>query len=777
MSVLQLLRLVSRYFWLMFLIGSLMGGLVFWLTLDEERTYTSSALVNTGIFSGYNLESKGNNRLDYHQASAELDNLLNLATSFETHEELAQRLLTECLLLTAPNRTLISPRAFAQLHAAIPDSIVQRIRVDGDTAATLANVRRYCQRGDDNPVYTLLYASTSSIWSINHFRDIKIETEGKSDMLRETYTTTDPGLCRRTLALHIEIYAQKQLAYKRAQGQDVVEYFQAQLAESRRALRQGEDDLTDYMRGNKIINYYEQTRFIAAKREDLLELEFREFMQLQSADSTRKALEAQMAQRVSLGQVNRQLGSLRDSLAAVSAQLARLEWLSPADSTPRQSSSPRLARLQQEAERLKGRMLTTGDSLFHLQVTPRGTELDQLLFQWLRTMMLEAEARAKLSVVDIRKQAFDSIYQKMAPVGSEIKRMERTNYVHEQAYLENLHSLNLAVMHQQNMLLASTLNLVSRPFFPSRPDPSNRKFLVVAAFLAGVVLTLGLVIALAYFDNSLQSPDNAAEVIGLEVVGALPRLPTSPMQHDAAPEAAKPQRAKASQVDYAYLAERSLGLLWQHVQLDLKQRNVQRRPVRVLLISMRRQEGKSALAAMLAQRLRQDGERVRLLLPAISSATAEATPPAAPTKGRAKDTAPWTVPPHADTHRYALPPRFYDLAAEEDLLPPTEQADAAVDYLFTELPPLLLHPYPVRLISQADVVLLVCRANRVWRSADVHTLLKVQAATEQPIQVVLNGCAVDHLESMLGFIPKKRTLLRRLAKQVFTRSFQAEDSR
>ncbi|MEM9983791.1 MAG: hypothetical protein AAF804_01730, partial [Bacteroidota bacterium] len=485
MTLIQFFRIVSRFFPLMLLVGALMGGLVWYQTKDEVRTYTSSGLVNTGIFSSYNLATLGSSRLDFHAAAAELDNLLNIATAFETYEELGQRLLAECLLLEEPDRELMSQRAFDELHANIPDSIVEAIRVKDNFEQTYANVRKYCVRGDDNPVYVLLY-STDPLWGIDHFSTIKIKTDGKSDMLRETYTTTDPGICKRTLELHIQIYSDKQRKFKTGKGKDIIEYFRRQLAATGNSLRHAEDSLTNYMRSNKIINYYEQTRFIAAKREDLLELEFKQFLELHAADSTLKALEEQMASRISIGKLNRELGYLRDSLSEVSSQLARLEWLSPLDST-KGYNRERIKQLKLASARIKENILTSGDSIFRTQVTPRGVELDQMLFQWLRNYMQKSEAIAKLSVVDIRKQEFDRTYQRLAPVGSEIKRMERQNYVYEQSYLENLHSLNEAIMRQQSMLMSSSLSMTSHPFFPSRPDPSSRKFLIIAAFLAGFV--------------------------------------------------------------------------------------------------------------------------------------------------------------------------------------------------------------------------------------------------------------------------------------------------
>jgi len=770
MTLVQFIRLFTRNLHLMLIVGALMGAIVWYLTKDEVRTYTSSALVHTGIFSGYNIESQGNSRLDFHQASAELDNLLNIATSFETHEELGQRLLAECMMLEEPNRVLMSERAFEQLRLAIPEDTIQKIVVKDNLEATFGNIIAMCQRGDNNPVYELLY-SGNAMWGIDHFSKIKIETEGKSDMLRETYTTEDPGICKRTLELHIEIYSRKQKDIKRAQSKDVVEYFRRQLAETEKKLRAAEDALTAYMKKNKVINYYEQTRFIAAKREDLYELEFKEFMKLQSADSTIMRLEQEMERRVNLGVLNKELGSLRDSLAKVSVEIARVEWLGQ-DTT----SGPRLSWLKETSERLKGKIMLSGDSISQVQVTPRGTDIKSLLFQWLRNVMLKEEAEAKLSVVGIRKDEFDAIFRKYAPVGSEIKRLERVNYVHEQSYLENLHSLNMAIMHQQNMLLSSSLNMISNPFFPSRPDPSSRKFLIVAAFLAGFVLTLALIVALEYFDRTLKTPENAELVTGLEVIGALPRFiqPKKKKKGKEGGDDKGKKKKKKKGIDYEYLKERSIGLLLQNLKIELKKRGITDRPIKLLIVSMDGREGKSFLSDLLASQLRTYNEQVLLLAPESLEEEEEEEDDKKKKKKKEEAPPPPVIREHENTHFYHVPPWFYDMKSEQDLLSDQEVKVGEFDTLITELPALLLHPYPFHIIGKADMVLLIARANRVWGDVDANTLDRIQQGTEQDIRMVLNGTRVEAMETIMGNLPKNRSAIRKLVKKVLTLSFKAK---
>jgi succinoglycan biosynthesis transport protein ExoP len=54
------------------------------------------------------------------------------------------------------------------------------------------------------------------------------------------------------------------------------------------------------------------------------------------------------------------------------------------------------------------------------------------------------ENEAKLSVIMKRLNSFDDLYKELAPVGSNLKRIEREVDINEKEYLSILHGLNMA---------------------------------------------------------------------------------------------------------------------------------------------------------------------------------------------------------------------------------------------------------------------------------------------------------------------------------------------
>ena len=112
-----------------------------------------------------------------------------------------------------------------------------------------------------------------------------------------------------------------------------------------------------------------------------------------------------------------------------------------------------------------------------------------------------------------------------------------------------------------------------------------------------------------------------------------------------------------------------------------------------------------------------------------------------------------------------------------DLIPKnTFQKDNKPQCVIVELPNLLAHNYPVKLCKQASVKLLVCRANRLWTTADTHVLDRFRNNIDNGLGVVLNGTSLDEIEKVLGEIPMRRTNTRRFLKRLLRFQFRNNNS-
>jgi len=581
MTLVQFLRLAARHINLMLLTALVAAGTVFYMTRNGKKEYQSYAIINTGLVSGYNIESSQSSRVDYAFTNNEIENIMSLARSRETLEELNARLLTQALMVDKPADGVLSNDSWLELREILPDAVRKNVLVPGDTAKTLANVRAFREQNDQNPVKKLL-ESKHDLFGIAHLQTMVIKREGTTDMIRIAYATSDAAVCRNTIELLIKLFMAKHRSIKEGQTTNVLDFFEQATRESASALSGKEDDMLSFMVSNKIINYYEQTRFIAAKKEDLDELYFKEVMKLAAADSSRRNLEVKLADRVNLPNVNQTMLVQREQLSAISAKMAALEIGSLTDSLPDPAANQSLRELRQKAEKTKSAMHQSANAVFAINRTPEGIESQNLLARWLDQWLDVEQTLARLGILRDRKIEFDRIYSRFAPWGSRLKRLEREIDVAEKSYLENLHSFNQARLHKHNMLMSTNLRVVDAPFMPDKPESSKRAMLIIVAFLAGLVLVLAGFIAVEILDNSLREPLRAAETIGLTLASAFPKLPGN--------------WQKNANIDFNSILERASEQVLQRIHLDLRQAGIERRPAQILILSTKKGEGKSVVA-------------------------------------------------------------------------------------------------------------------------------------------------------------------------------------
>jgi hypothetical protein len=127
-SLLEFIRLILRYWKVLVLFPLMTALVVFFLTRNTIKEYTSDCEVYTGIASGYGITSGENDRVDYFAVNNAFDNLMATIKSRETIEEVGMRLLAKHLLIEKPSYDQISPVNFDHVREVIPESLRNRKR-------------------------------------------------------------------------------------------------------------------------------------------------------------------------------------------------------------------------------------------------------------------------------------------------------------------------------------------------------------------------------------------------------------------------------------------------------------------------------------------------------------------------------------------------------------------------------------------------------------------------------------------------------------------------
>ena len=94
-----------------------------------------------------------------------------------------------------------------------------------------------------------------------------------------------------------------------------------------------------------------------------------------------------------------------------------------------------------------------------------------------------------------------------------------------------------------------------------------------------------------------------------------------------------------------------------------------------------------------------------------------------------------------------------------------------LDYVLLEIPSIINHTYSPELIRDADIAIMVARANRTWQASDIHGLEIFSEFLKEKALVILNGVNPEFLQDLIGELPRKRSRLRRVLKKAIRLQF------
>ena len=728
-NLLFFVRLLLRHVALLIGVPILLAILVFQLTKNEPKVFNSKARVYTGIASGSTIELD-NTKLDFRATNTAYDNLLNLIKARTTIESVGLKLFAQHIALDSADTRIISPAKFAELQEMTPQEVKDLV-IKGDMEKTYERLLAYKNSNHTNFLYELLNKKHPD-YSIESIRGrIGVRRILSSDFVDIEFESEDPAICQNTLLILADVFVELNAEIKVNQSDAVVKYFERQLAGSTEDLRAAEDDLLSFNQTHNIINYYEQTKHIASEKEHF-ELEYQKVhIKHFAAKAVIETLEAKLAAHEKRVLNSEQMIGLRNELGDINFQISMKSLNLESDSAKVAQNSKDLVALNKRATEIKNQLTTEVDQMFSLDYDEKSVASTTILADWLANTIEFEGTKAQLRVMDEKRLEFEKLYQVFSPLGATMKRLERKIDIAEREYLSLLHSLGLAKLRQQNVELKSNLKLIEVPFFPITPKPSKRMMLVIVAGMAGFILVAFTILILEFLDGNINTAQRAEDKIGLEVSSIFPVI-----------------NYKSKKMDYGYLRNKAVNAISRNVMLNQLQKEGQPGPVVNLFFSTQEGEGKTFICDHLLSKLCE-----------LNYKTLHIT----------YDPEDFRLPEETYTRlQYTVSDQLYKIADmhefhEEGLIANYED----YDFVILEIPGIIKNPFPVKLASTMDFTFLITRANRSWSEADVNALRLFNEATTGPEpSIILNGVKVLEMETVIGDLPKKRSLFRRFIKQV-----------
>jgi hypothetical protein len=367
------------------------------------------------------------------------------------------------------------------------------------------------------------------------------------------------------------------------------------------------------------------------------------------------------------------------------------------------------------------------DSLNVFDRNSDGFALETLLKDWLKTVVEYEAAKAKLQAMRDKTSQFSELYVRYAPMGANLKRIEREIDVKEKEYLEILHHLGLARLKQQNEELMANMKILDKPQFPIDPEPTKRKLFIIVIVLFATVFTLLGLVLLELLDKTIRGVKHLADTTGLDVAGAI----GSKVHFDA---------EHIDSLDFKGLKRVLEDIVNQRCTSPGDQ------PLVIQVMSNWQGDGKSYFVNHVSDKLRQLGFTTAI----VQFDTNE--------------------PPQANPFTVVIPPgQTFACRSYAQLCAPYQQL--ATDVVLVEIPDLCNNLYNNGLLHTATMSFFVVDAFRVWTSADQHLYSAIMKHPIANLYGVVNRVKPDEMESFLGEMPKKRSRLRTFIKQRIFKRF------
>jgi uncharacterized protein involved in exopolysaccharide biosynthesis len=294
MSLLDFIRLIRNNLKLLVFLPLLMGGITYYFTRNLDREYLSSTMLYTGLATGFNIESTGEGRKDQFVVNNSFENLINTIRSRETLKEVSFRLLARHLTLDQADGRTIGTKAFSQLQDMIPEPVRQLLVVPGNPQATYQRLVRAYESNQPKHIHDLINEG-NSLYSLKRLSEIKPVRKGNSDMIEISYSATDRAIAQHTLSLTVDVFMQRYKGLKASETGSVVTYFENQLTTAKNDLNQAEERMQSFRDQGQIMNYNEQTKAVAYKKEDITDEHHRLVGELEATDNALAKLEEKLS--------------------------------------------------------------------------------------------------------------------------------------------------------------------------------------------------------------------------------------------------------------------------------------------------------------------------------------------------------------------------------------------------------------------------------------------------------------------------------------------------
>ena len=693
-----IVRFLYKIRWYLIILPLIALVVAWFSTRHMERVYNTNTTIYTGMITAYNIE--GGSGVAGGNAQTNMKNLLLLISTDATIHEVSLRLFARCMMYGNPNKdnNYISAEHFRQLSYRVPAEVKALINHNSENA-TYANLKAYEKPSADNFIFGLTnYHPWFGINSITS--RLKVIQLQRSDIIDIGYSANDAGIAYNTLDILNEVFARQYAQLRYGETNNVIKFFEREVARLYRILTNAEDDLIRYNVEKRIINYGEQTKALTGLDASQKVSDNNLLIDRTTARALMDYLERQLGDRAKVIKANKDFTNQVTDISRIQSRISNLRLMSSEGGSSGIESQLELAKaermLQEAQNNVKGLVKDIESSTYS---TETGVKADELIGKWIDQVLLLEKTKAHESAQDIMRQKLDKEILYYAPIGATLGRKDRHIGFIESNYMSMLNALNAARLRQKNLqMTTATLRVLNPPMFPMNAQPTNRMMILLGAFMITFMLTAMYFFIIELLDRTLRDRMRSERITKIPVMGCFPKESTL--------------RYRRFNKTIADMALRNLSkTLLPHFKEG--QQNV------LNLISTDAANGKSYIAQELENYWISIGLQVRRLT--------------------------------YDEDFLAEDSRFIMANDIKDICPDILPNEIAI----IEYPNLDDNSIPSGLLNMGTINMIVTRANRTWKDVDQKALkeLQSQLKDQNTLFMYLTECQRYAVEEFVGQLP------------------------
>ena len=521
-----IVRFLYKIRWYLIILPLIALVVAWFMTRNMERIYNTNTTIYTGMITAYNIE--GGSGVAGGNAQTNMKNLILLITTDVTIHEVSLRLFARCMMYGNTNKdnNYISAEHFRQLNNSVPADVKALINHNSENA-TYANLKAYEKPTQDNFLFGL--TNYHPYFGINNITSrLKVLQLNNSDIIDIGYSANDAGIAYNTLDILNEVFARQYSQLRYGETNNVIKFFEREVARLYRILTNAEDDLIRYNVEKRIINYGEQTKVLSGMEGSQQQQENDLIKDQATTRALMDYLERQLGDRAKIIKANKDFTDQVTDISRIQSRISNLRLMSSEGGGSGVESQLELAKaekmLQNATENVRGLIKDIEAGTYS---TETGVKANDMISKWLDQVLLLEKTKAEISAQEIMRSNIDKQFLYYAPIGATLGRKDRHISFIEGNYMEMLKALNAARLRQKNLqMTTATLRVLNPPLFPMNAQPTNRMMILLGAFLLTFLLTAMYFFIIELLDRTLRDRMRSERITKIPVMGCFPKEST-----------------------------------------------------------------------------------------------------------------------------------------------------------------------------------------------------------------------------------------------------------